>query len=172
MAQTNCLLSGGYTLGCNDSTGGLNSIYIGNWSSNTTYALDSKNVITGTTSGTTLYKFDLVRQTAGANETINSSVENGTNYYTQECTLVFNKMEAELRNQILLLVAATSIVVVEDNNNNFWLMGKTKGCNVTGGNAGTGTAFGDRNGYSLTIQAMEPKLMHKIDYAAFSAQIQ
>lgn len=171
MAQTNCLISAGYTLGCKDNTGSIKSVYLGNWSSNTTYAEKTDGTITGTTSGSTVYKFDVVKQTAGLNETINASTENGTVFYQQELALVFNKMSADLRNQILLIAKATTVAIIEDQNGNYWLLGRVNGMDLTTGTAGTGVAYGDRNGYALTLTGMEPELASPIEFAAFSAQI-
>ena len=171
MAQTNCLITAGYTIGCLDNTGGAQEIYIANWTSDASYDLDVDDTITGVTSGNTYYKFETPKQTAGLVETPNVSVENGTVFYNQDVTLVLNKMEADLRNQILLITRATTTIILKDQNGNYWLVGKQNGANVSGGAHGTGTAYGDRNGYSLTLTSMEPELAHPIDYAAFSAMI-
>ena len=171
MAQTNCLISGGYTLGCLDNIGGVQEVYLANWSSDVEYESSVDNTITGITSGSTYYKFETPKQTAGLTETPNVSVENGTVFYNQELSLVLNKMEAELRNQVLLITRATTTIIVKDQNGNYWLIGKQNGSNVSGGAHGTGLAYGDRNGYSLVISAMEPESVHPIDYAGFSALI-
>jgi hypothetical protein len=69
---------------------------------------------------------------------------------------VFNKMEATKRNQILLMAEATSMVVVfKDNNGKYFSVGLEKGAYMSAGSAASGTAYGDRSGYELTISGME-----------------
>jgi hypothetical protein len=46
-------------------------------------------------------------------------------------------------------------IIVLDNNGTYWLMGATNGVRLVSGDNGTGTALGDRNGYSLSFQAQE-----------------
>lgn len=171
MAQTNCLLSAGYTLGCLDNAGGVKKVWIGNWSSDIAYTKDSDNIITVITSGNTLYGFEVTRETCGVNENITVSVENGSVFYEQNLSLVFNKMDADIRNQILLLAKATTTAIVQDANDNYWLVGEDQGLNVNSGTAGTGLLLGDRNGYSLTLQGKESQSISKINYSAFTSYI-
>ena len=45
-------------------------------------------------------------------------------------------------------------------------MGKVNGANVTTTTAAVGQAYGDKNGYDVTLTALEPELAHPIDSAA------
>lgn len=162
-----CTLSAGYQLGCKDSVGGIRTVYISNFSDNETYALDANSQITGVTSGATYYKFEMRPQTAGYNETINASVENGTLFHTQELTLAFDKLDVSLRNQIYLLSQAQMRVIILDQNGTYRLIGKINGADVTAGTLPTGTAYGDRNGAELTITSYEPSPANFMSAAAF-----
>jgi hypothetical protein len=54
------------------------------------------------------------------------------------------------------------------------LLGAINGLEATAGTAGSGTAFGDRNGYEITLSGMEPDPMFLIASTVFtpsSAQI-
>jgi hypothetical protein len=164
-----CTLSQGYALGCKDSVGGLRTIYISNFDTDETYALDADNQITGVTSAATYYKFEVRPQTAGLNETINSSVENGTLFHTQELTIKFDKNTVALRNQVYLLSQAQMRVIVLDQNGSYRLLGKINGADVTGGSIPTGTAYGDLNGVELTITAFEPQPANFMSTAAFGS---
>lgn len=46
------------------------------------------------------------------------------------------------------------VAVVKDSNGAYWYLGKTRGLDVTAGTAGTGTAQGDRSGFTLTLQVL------------------
>lgn len=61
------------------------------------------------------------------------------------------------------------MAIVEDMNGSFWLLGAKNGLDITSGNSATGTASGDRNGYSLTFQAMEADPMWSVSAATINA---
>lgn len=163
-----CTLSQGFQLGCKDNVGGIRTVYISNFSDNETYSYDANNQITGITSGATYYKFEVRPQSAGFNETINASIENGTLFYTQELALSFDKNTVELRNQMYLLAQAQMRVIVLDQNGLYRLVGRVNGADITAGTIPTGTAFGDKNGYDLTISAYEPQPSSFVSAAAFA----
>ncbi len=108
------------------------------------------------------YKYELVKNTGTLTETITASVENGTVFYAQELTVVLNKLQANTRNEILLLAKNTLMAVVQDANDKYWLLGRYSGLDVTGGTAATGTAQGDRNGYTLTFTGGEKELSPEV----------
>jgi hypothetical protein len=64
---------------------------------------------------------------------------------------------------LLLLNKNRLIAVVKDANGSYWLLGKTRFLHATAGNSGTGTASGDRNGYTFTYTALEPSLAPSVD---------
>jgi hypothetical protein len=153
-------LTAGFTLDCNDSNGGIDKIFIANGPVES--ITESAGTITAiTVSGSALtpsdfFEFEVPRQTSNFTESINVSQENGTVFYQQDLVMVFNKMEAAKRDQILLMAQATNMVVVfKDNNGKFFSVGVERGAFMTAGTASTQTAYGDRNGYELTISGME-----------------
>lgn len=154
-----CALTSNYTLDCRDSVGGLVEIYFieaGNVSSITEA---SGNVTTITkASGKVFRKYEQDQDTAFFVENLNSNVQNGSLFYQQELTIVCNKMQTALRNELLLLNKNRLIAVAKDANGTYWLLGKTRFLHATAGNSGTGTASGDRNGYTFTYTALEPAL--------------
>lgn len=153
-------LTAGFTLDCNDSNGGIDKIFIANGPVES--ITESSGTITAITVGgsaltpSDFYDFDVPRQTSSFTETINVSQENGTVYYDQALTMIFNKMEAAKRDQILLMAQATDMIVVfKDNNEKYFSCGIARGAFMTAGSSVSGTAYGDRNGYELTISGME-----------------
>lgn len=159
-----CVLTGGYTLDCRDAVGGLIEVYFieeGNVSSIT----EASGVVTAITktTGSVFRLYEQDQDTAFFVENLNSSIENGTTFYQQELTIVINKMATATRNQLLLLNKNRLIAVAKDANGAYWLLGKTRFLYATGGNSGTGTASGDRNGYTFTYTAKEPNLAPTLD---------
>ena len=153
-------LTGGFTLDCNDANGGIDKIFIANG------AVESITEAAGTITAITVggsplapsdfFEFEVPRQTSSFTETINVSQENSTVFYDQALTLIFNKMEATKRDQILLMAQATNMVVVfKDNNGKYFSVGVERGAYMTAGTSVSGVAYGDRNGYEITISGME-----------------
>ena len=160
-------LTAGFTLDCNDANGGIEKIFIANGPVEAITA--SAGVVTAITVGGSaltpadFFEFEVPRQTSSFTETINASQENGTVFYDQALTMVFNKMEAAKRNQILLMAEATSMVVVfKDNNGKYFSVGLERGAYTTAGTSVSGTAYGDRNGYEITISGTEAAPAYEI----------
>jgi len=101
-------------------------------------------------------------------ETLNASIENGSVFYTPEVTFTINKLQVAVRNELRLLARNRLLVIVQDNNNRYWLLGSANGLEATAGTAGTGTAFGDRSGYEMTLTGMEPDPMLLIASTTFT----
>jgi hypothetical protein len=72
--------------------------------------------------------------------------------------IILNKLQVNTRNEILLLAKNRLVALVKDNNDKMWALGEVNGLDLTGGGSGSGTAFGDRNGYTLTFTGNEKEL--------------
>lgn len=164
-----CALTQGYTLDCKDSLGGIKAAwFIAH--QDVTAVTEASGVVTAITkaAGKVFYKYQLVRNTSSLTENITASVENGTVFYAQELSIILNKLQANTRNEILLLAKNNLMVVVEDANGKYWLLGKTNGVDLTGGNSATGTAQGDRSGYTLTFTGGEKELAPEVNSSVIS----
>lgn len=162
-----CLLTTGYTLGCRDSIGGIQEVYIGNFNSGATYTLNATEVITAFTGATVSYfKFEQEMETGQFNQTGAYSTENGTVFFDQQAMLVFHKNDAALRNQLLVLSQANMSVIVKDQRGEFFLMGFQNGVRTIAGAMNAGKAFGDMNGVTITLQGKEPEPAYLISPTA------
>jgi len=155
-----CNITAGFNLDCNHSNGGIEKIFIANGPvESITETSGTITAITGGGSALTpsdFFEFEVPRQPSSFTETINVSNENGTVFYDQALTMIFNKMEATKRDQILLLSQNNEMVVVfKDNNGKYFSVGVERGAYMTAGTSVSGVAYGDRNGYELTISGME-----------------
>jgi len=155
-----CDITQGFTLDCSDSNAGLDKIFIANGPVQS--ITETAGTITAITVGgsaltpSDFFEFEVPRQTSSFVEQINVSNENGTVFYDQALTMVFNKMEASKRDQILLMAQNNEMVVVfKDNNAKYFSVGIERGAYMTAGTSTSGVAYGDRNGYELTISGME-----------------
>jgi hypothetical protein len=158
-----CALTQGYTLDCKDSLGGIKAVWLINHA-NVTAVTEASGIVSAITKAANkvFYKYELVKNTGSLTETVTASVENGTVFYAQELSVVLNKLQANTRNEILLLAQATLMAVVQDANDKYWLLGRVSGLDVTGGTAASGTAQGDRNGYTLTFTGGEKQLAPEV----------
>jgi len=171
MPLASCALTQSYALDCRDSLGGVTEVYF----------IEAQNVtsVTEASGGGTLTaitkaaskvfrKYELVPGTSSLTETINANQQNGTVFYAQELSIILNKLQANTRNEILLLAQNRLNAVAKDSNGKYWYLGKTRTLDLTGGSAATGTAEGDRSGYTLTFSGAEPNLAPEVSSAVAS----
>ena len=158
-----CALTQGYTLDCKDSIGGLTAVYFAPWEDLGTVT-EAAGVVTTLTmdTGKKFYKYELVKESSNFAEAVNTNVQNGTVFYTQTLEVILNKLQVNTRNEILLLAKNRLAVIVTDNNGDNWFLGQDYGLDLTGGGSATGTAFGDRSGYTLTFTGNEKELAPKV----------
>lgn len=164
-----CALTQGFVLDCKESVGGIKSVRFVEFDNVASIAYAAGVATLTMVASKKFWKYAQVRETSSFTETITANVQNGTIFYQQELTAILNKLAAATRNEILLLAKNRLMAIVEDMNGAFWLLGAKNGVDITGGNSATGTASGDRNGYTLTFQGMEADPMWSVSSGAISA---
>ena len=164
-------LTKGRGLDCNRISGGVKNIYFGVYDKFvdpiiTTGIVQSAGEITdiemvaGTGSG--LFRYTTPLGAASISESITGSRENGTIFYTPTVNVVLNKLTKEDQNEIKLLGQTKVVIFAELNatlangHNVIVGLGVTNGMELNAGTMDSGAAFGDRNGYTLTFDGMEP----------------
>lgn len=154
-----CALSQSYTLDCKDSIGGIQAVYFAPLEdiASVTEALGVVSAIT-MDAGKKFYKYDLVKESSNFAEAVTANVQNGTVFYAQTLEVILNKLQVNTRNEILLLAKNRLAAIVVDANGGQWFLGKGYGLDLTGGGSASGTAFGDRSGYTLTFTGNEKEL--------------
>jgi|TARA_R110000744_G_C19288348_1_gene554393 hypothetical protein len=162
-----CNITAGFTYDCADSQGGIDAIFMTNGPVES-FTEAAGEITAITVGGSALvpadwFKFETPRQTSSITETITPSQENGTVTYQQDITMIFNKMTAAKRNEILLMAQNQELIVVaKDNNGLFFSIGIERGAYMTAGTSVSGVAYADRNGYELTITGMEKDPMYTV----------
>ena len=153
-----CNLSAGRQEVCKESVGGLQGVYFMNYPSssyNPTFTTDGNGTITGFPSGSTVYFYQLKGNSAYT-ETVNSSRDNGTTFFSQALTLNLKKLTAEMTTQLKLMAYGRPVAIVWTTNGEALVAGLTKGTDLTGGTISTGAGLGDLFGYSITMTGLEP----------------
>jgi hypothetical protein len=154
-----CFITSGEELGCSDSIGGIKKVYIvGGGGEVTGYTYNAAGAITGATSttGTTLYGFELKRGVSSLTQTLNKSYENGTVFFTQELTISLYKYDTAKRDKLKVLSQNDTLQIIAiDQNDTQYLLGQTNFSFLSAGDATSGQSLGDKNGFSMTFQAQE-----------------
>ena len=162
------LLTKGRGLDCNRISGGVKNIYFGVYDQFTA-PIETVGIVQATgeisdieMGSNVLYRYTTPLGVASVTETIVGSTENGTIFYTPSVNIILNRLTKEDQNQIKLL-GATKVVIFAQLNQQLANghdviigLGVTNGMNLNAGTMDSGAAFGDRNGYTLTFDGMEP----------------
>ena len=174
------LLTRGRVLNCNRISGGVKAVYFAvldevleigyNAPAAPNQIREINKIDVGDDS---IYRYLLPVGASNFVDTIVGSRENGTLYYTPVVNIVYNRLSKEDQAELKLLASTKTIVFCELNqklangHNVITAMGMVNGMEVNGGTIESGTSWGDRNGYSLTIdgQEVEPFAMVK-DYSS------
>ena len=165
-----CALSSGYALDCKDSSGGITEVYFIE-KANVSSVATASGVVTGLTkaSGKRFWKYELPKETGNFTNNPQVSTENGTLFFEQGLTIVINKLSAAVNTELKLLAQNVLIAVVKDNNNKFWMLGKERGVDMAASESGSGTAFGDRSGYTLNFTGKEPDQLYEVNSSVAAA---
>ena len=147
-----CLITAGREEVCKESIGGLQAVYFMNYDS----ASFDKNVDgeINDLAGYTVYKYEL-KGTSAYTETVNSSRDNGTTFFSQELTLNLKKLTNEMTTQLKLLAYGRPQIIVHTKNGEALLVGEREGADLTAGSIQTGAGLGDLYGYSMTFTGTE-----------------
>ena len=166
------VITKGRGLDCNRISGGVKNIYFGVYDKfvspiTTTGIVQASGEITdiemvaGTGSG--LFRYTTPLGVASLSETITGSRDNGTIFYTPTVNVILNRLTKEDQNEIKLLGETKLVIFAELNatltngHNVIVGLGVTNGMELNAGTIDSGAAFGDRNGYTLTFDGLEPE---------------
>lgn len=148
-----CNLTQGRQEVCKESVGGLQGVYFLNFTTGS-FTKNASGEVTALPSGSTVYYYEL-KGTSAYTETVNSSRENGTTFFSQELTLNLKKLTNEMTTQLKLMAYGRPQIVVWTKQGDALLVGETEGADLTAGTINTGGAMGDLYGYSATFTGQE-----------------
>lgn len=165
-----CILSSGYSIPCK-GIAGVQEVYIGTWNDGSlTYTIgtsSSLNQITAFGGATvSFYRFQQQIESGSLTETGNFNVQNGTAYYDQVVEITTYTTNQTLIDQVNILGRGVWRIIVLDVNGNYFLVGKTNPVNVTGVAGGLGKAYGDLNGFTITMTGKEADVLTQVTTAA------
>lgn len=115
--------------------------------------------------------FSFARNTGSMTSTYTSDPATGVRYVTTDIVLQFNRMETAKRVEIMALAQNELCLIVKDANGKYWLLGHDEPVMATGAEGVTGTARGDRNGYSITLQDTSLEMPYEVDAKAIATLV-
>ena len=148
-----CNLTQGRQEVCKESIGGLLGAYFINYTTGS-FTKNGSGEVTAFPSGSTVYYYQL-KGTSAYTETVNTSRENGTTFFSQELVLNLKKLTNEMTTQMKLMAYGRPQIVVHTMNGDALLVGEEEGADVTAGTIQTGAGMGDLYGYSITFTGQE-----------------
>ena len=143
----------GISRDCLGSNGGIRKVWLANYD-NVASLTESAGAITGITmSNSEKFKlYEFARNTSSMSSNYAVNAENGTSYVETDLLMVFNMMDTAKRLEVVAMAQGLLVAIVEDNNGNMWYLGHDYPVTINAGDGLTGTARGDRNGYSVTLR--------------------
>ena len=151
-----CNLTLGRNEPCKDSVGGIATVYFCNYTSSFGAITGSNDtgLITSIPTGSIVYAYDL-KGNSSYTETVNTSRDNGTTFFSQELVLNLKKLSNEMTTQLKLMAYGRPQIFIHTMAGDTLLVGQREGADVTAGTIQTGAALGDLYGYSVTFTGQE-----------------
>lgn len=168
----NCVIIEGISLDCKGVAGGIDTIYLAEFE-NVSSITASSGIVSGITmvAGKKFFEYKVRPENATFTQEQTFSKENQSYFSAQTLTFDIFKMSAKNRNIIKLLVQNRILAIVKSTEGTYWLLGETRGMDVTTVSESTGKAMGDKNGYSLTLTGKEPLPANKVNSGVISGII-
>ena len=156
-----CNLSKGRNEVCKDSIGGLAGVYFLNYTTSS-FTKNADGEVTAFPSGSTVYYYQL-KGTSAYTETVNTSRENGTTFFSQELVLNLKKLTNEMTTQMKLMAYGRPQIVVHTMNGDALLVGEEEGADVT---AGSKSDHAFEHSRSLEYDITAPETSSRVDLKA------
>lgn len=169
------LITSGLGYECINNMAGIQNVYITDFSNITGTTKVSGEITVINMSGATKFYDFYIRPSSNSTftEKINVNKDNGSTYVTQTLTLDFLLRDSVKRNAIALLAYGQKRlgVIIKDYNSKFWFMGEVDGAMLSDTTSDTGAKRGDRNGYTVTLEAEEIEMATPVSSSIINALV-
>ena len=143
--------------------GGIKRVLLANQADVATVTVTSNQITGITMESSKKFKEYLFRlQTGSLASTYQVSAENGTQWVQTLLTMVFHRLETTKRVEVMAMAQADLYAIVEDMNGKYWFLGYENPLFLNAADAQTGTARGDRSGYSVTLEDDSLELPYEV----------
>jgi hypothetical protein len=157
---------------CAANMGGIVEVMIANFADVTGVTITDGVVSAVTMAADAKFKkYSFAKNTGSLTSTYNIDAASGVKYVTSDLLLQFNRMETSKRVEITALSLGDLSVIVKDANGKFWYLGKDEPVNASAGDGQTGTARGDANRYTITLQDNSLEMPYEVDSSIVDALV-
>ena len=157
---------------CSPSMGGITEVLLANREDVSTVTADSGKVTEITMASSAKFKrYAFARNTGSMTSTYTIDQASGVRYVTTDLLLQFNRMETAKRVEISALAVNDLVAIVKDANGIYWYLGYDEPVNASAGDGQTGTARGDANRYTITLQDNSKEMPMEVDSTIIAALI-
>lgn len=154
---------------CAANMGGIVEVMIANFADVTGVTITDGVVSAVTMAADAKFKkYSFAKNTGSLTSTYNIDAASGVKYVTSDLLLQFNRMETSKRVEITALSLGDLAVIVKDANGKYWYLGKDEPVNASAGDGQTGTARGDANRYTITLQDESLEMPYEVDETIIS----
>lgn len=154
---------GGLAQDCEPSMGGIVEAYAANFADVESVTVEENQITAITMSESKKFKKYFFRPgTSSFTNTLNVDNANGVNYVSSDIVLLFSRMDTPKRIEMAALSLAGLALIVKDANGKYWYFGKSEPVYASAGDGQTGTARGDGNRYSITLQDNSPEWPYEV----------
>ena len=113
-------------------------------------------------SGKKFKVYHFAKNTGNLTSTYTIDPATGVKFVSSDLLLQFNRMQTTARVEITALALADLVVIVKDANGKYWYLGKDEPVCASAADAQTGTARGDVNRYSITLQDTSLEMPYEV----------
>ena len=152
--------------------GGITEVLLANREDVSAVTADSGKVTEITMASSAKFKrYTFARNTGSMTSTYTIDQASGVRYVTTDLLLQFNRMETAKRVEISALAVNDLVAIVKDANGIYWYLGYDEPVNASAGDGQTGTARGDANRYTITLQDNSKEMPMEVDSTIVAALI-
>ncbi len=157
---------------CSPSMGGITEVLLANREDVSAVTADAGKVTEITMASSAKFKkYSFARNTGSMTSTYTIDQASGVRYVTTDLLLQFNRMETTKRVEISALAVNDLVAIVKDANGIYWYLGYDEPVNASAGDGQTGTARGDANRYTITLQDNSKEMPMEVDSTIIAALI-
>ena len=157
---------------CSPSMGGITEVLLANREDVSAVTADTGKVTEITMASSAKFKrYTFARNTGSMTSTYTIDQASGVRYVTTDLLLQFNRMETAKRVEISVLAVNDLVAIVKDANGIYWYLGYDEPVNASAGDGQTGTARGDANRYTITLQDNSKEMPMEVDSTIVAALI-
>ena len=157
---------------CSPSMGGITEVLLANREDVSSVTANSGKISEITMASSAKFKkYSFARNTGSMTSTYTIDQASGVKYVTTDLLLQFNRMETAKRVEISALAINDLVAIVKDANGIYWYLGYDEPVNASAGDGQTGTARGDANRYTITLQDNSKEMPMEVDSTIIAALI-